>query len=261
MYNGTTYYYQRNGQGDIIGMYNSSGTKVVSYTYDVWGKLLTTSGSLASTLGENNPLRYRGYYYDNETGFYYLQSRYYDPTTGRFISPDVLVSTGQSIIGYNMFAYCLNNPVNMSDESGCVASYNVMMTDSGGGCHASYTYQNENCKKFVDDLSKEVLELYAGPGTIIHSIDVTQHYDIEITDEQAFFNDAIADIGISAATAIFLPGGWVVQTASGVAMSYGLMKLTSDEAIVAGVYDCYEVTYTGRKRIACTNDTYSLHKR
>jgi RHS repeat-associated protein len=73
---------------------------------------------LASTLGENNPLRYRGYYYDNETGFYYLQSRYYDPTTGRFISPDVLVSTGQGILGHNMYAYCGNNPVNRADDEG-----------------------------------------------------------------------------------------------------------------------------------------------
>ena len=83
-----------------------------------WGKLLSTSGSLASTLGKNNPFRYRGYVYDEETGFYYLQSRYYNPEVGRFISADVLLSTGQGVLGHNAYAYCLNNPVNMIDYSG-----------------------------------------------------------------------------------------------------------------------------------------------
>ena len=119
MFNGISrYYYQRNGQNDIVGILNSSGTQVVAYTYDTWGKLLSVTGSLATTIGAQNPFRYRGYYYDNETGFYYLQSRYYDPTTGRFISPDVLVSTGQGIIGHNMYAYCGNNPVNRADDEG-----------------------------------------------------------------------------------------------------------------------------------------------
>ena len=82
------------------------------------GKLLSTSGSLASTLGKNNPFRYRGYVYDEETGFYYLQSRYYNPEVGRFISSDVLLSTGQGVIGHNAYAYCLNNPVNREDSNG-----------------------------------------------------------------------------------------------------------------------------------------------
>ena len=86
--------------------------------FDSWGKLLSTSGSLASTLGKNNPFRYRGYVYDEETGFYYLQSRYYNPEVGRFISSDVLLSTGQGVLGHNAYAYCLNNPVNMGDGLG-----------------------------------------------------------------------------------------------------------------------------------------------
>ena len=86
--------------------------------FDSWGKLLSTSGSLASTLGKNNPFRYRGYVYDEETGFYYLQSRYYNPEVGRFISSDVLLSTGQGVIGHNAYAYCGNNPVNRIDPSG-----------------------------------------------------------------------------------------------------------------------------------------------
>ena len=113
-----TYYYLRNAQNDIVKLIDSSGSTVVEYCYDSWGKLLSTSGSLASTLGKNNPFRYRGYVYDEETGFYYLQSRYYNPEVGRFISSDVLLSTGQGVLGHNAYAYCLNNPVNREDSNG-----------------------------------------------------------------------------------------------------------------------------------------------
>ena len=75
---------------------------------------------MASTLGTKNPLRYRGYVYDNETGFYYLQSRYYDPALGRFLNADAFASTGQGILGNNMFAYCANNPVMGYDPTGLV---------------------------------------------------------------------------------------------------------------------------------------------
>ena len=117
-YNGNYYYYLRNAQNDIVKLIDKTGATVVEYTYDSWGKLLSTSGSLASTLGKNNPFRYRGYVYDEETGFYYLQSRYYNPEVGRFISSDVLLSTGQGVIGHNAYAYCLNNPVNREDSNG-----------------------------------------------------------------------------------------------------------------------------------------------
>ena len=76
---GTEYYYIRNAQDDTIGLFDSAGTQVVSYTYDSWGKLISTTGSLASTVGVSNPYRYRGYRYDTETGLYYLNSRYYNP--------------------------------------------------------------------------------------------------------------------------------------------------------------------------------------
>ena len=113
-----TYYYLRNAQNDIVKLIDSSGSTVVEYTYDSWGKLLSTSGSLASTLGKNNPFRYRGYVFDEETGFYYLQSRYYNPEVGRFISSDVLLSTGQGVIWHNAYAYCGNNPVMGYDPYG-----------------------------------------------------------------------------------------------------------------------------------------------
>ena len=120
-YGGTTYYYVTNIQGDVTAILNSSGTAVVNYTYDAWGNILTTTGILAATLGVHNPLRYRGYVYDQETGLYYLQSRYYNPAIGRFLSADTFVSTGQGILGNNMFAYCLNNPVTFEDDTGSAA--------------------------------------------------------------------------------------------------------------------------------------------
>ena len=117
-YNGTYYYYLRNAQGDVVKLIDKTGSTVVEYTCDSWGKLLSTSGSLAETFGAEQPFRYRGYVYDEETGWYYLQSRYYNPELGRFISADVYLSTGQGVLGYNAYAYCLNNPVNAFDDSG-----------------------------------------------------------------------------------------------------------------------------------------------
>ena len=93
-------------QGDVIGIVDNNGTKVVEYTYDEWGKLLTTTGTLATTIGTLNPIRYRGYYYDTETGLYYCRARYYDPEISRWINADSYVSTGQGLISSNIFAYC-----------------------------------------------------------------------------------------------------------------------------------------------------------
>ena len=110
----TTYYYVLNLQGDVVKLIDQDGAEAAAYAYDAWGNILSQSGSMA----DRNPLRYRGYYYDSETGFYYLQSRYYDPATRRFINADVYASTGQGFVGTNMFAYCNNNPVNSADMEG-----------------------------------------------------------------------------------------------------------------------------------------------
>ena len=118
-YNGNYYYYLRNAQSDIVKLIDKTGATVVEYTYDSWGKLLSTSGSLASTLGKNNPFRYRGYVYDEETGFYYVSSRYYDPEIGRFINADDIAYLGmRGLTSYNLFAYCGNNPVMGYDPYG-----------------------------------------------------------------------------------------------------------------------------------------------
>ncbi|MBQ6116068.1 MAG: RHS repeat-associated core domain-containing protein, partial [Oscillospiraceae bacterium] len=117
-YNGSNYYYLRNAQGDILGIVSAYGAVIASYTYDAWGNIVATSGSMINTLGSYNPFRYRGYVYDNENKLYYLNTRYYNPAVGRFISADIFVSTGQGVLGSNMYAYCGNNPVNMADPNG-----------------------------------------------------------------------------------------------------------------------------------------------
>ena len=114
IYNGTQYYYIKNLQGDVMRIVDAMGSVVANYFYDAWGKV-TSSGNI---VGLYNPIRYRGYYYDTDTGFYYLQSRYYDPVVKRFINADSYVSTGDGILGFNMYVYSLNNPINYLDKKG-----------------------------------------------------------------------------------------------------------------------------------------------
>ncbi|MBR5339186.1 MAG: RHS repeat-associated core domain-containing protein, partial [Lachnospiraceae bacterium] len=115
--------YRKNLQGDITGIYSGlSGELLVSYVYDAWGKVTATdeaNTTKSAELIELNPYLYRGYRYDHETGLYYLQSRYYDPETGRWINSDMVIAeVNTSVKGSNLFAYCFNNPVNMEDQTG-----------------------------------------------------------------------------------------------------------------------------------------------
>ena len=111
----STYYYILNLQGDVVQIIDANGVMQAEYIYSPWGEIISAEGDLA----EINPLRYRGYYYDSETGFYYLRSRYYDPENHRFINADTYASTDSSdAISCNVFAYCLNDPVNRSDSDG-----------------------------------------------------------------------------------------------------------------------------------------------
>ena len=118
-----TYYFEKNLQGDIIAIYTENGTKIGSYTYDAWGNCTVSTESGTTTIQKQivrtlNPFRYRGYYYDTDTGLYYLQSRYYNPQWGRFLNADVLINTGTGLLGYNIYTYCDNNPVMKTDPNG-----------------------------------------------------------------------------------------------------------------------------------------------
>ena len=109
-----TYYYITNVQGDVTHLVTTDGTVVAEYGYDAWGKVTAATGTMA----EVNPLRYRGYYADAESGFYYLQHRYYDPVICRFINADSYTGTSQGFVGQNMFSYCGNSPILRHDPTG-----------------------------------------------------------------------------------------------------------------------------------------------
>ncbi len=112
------YYYLVNAQGDVSAILDSGGKIAASYDYDAWGNC-TVYDSSDAAIGDLNPLRYRGYYYDAETGFYYLQSRYYDPAICRFINADTFATTdANGFLSANMFAYCENNPIMRVDADG-----------------------------------------------------------------------------------------------------------------------------------------------
>ena len=127
--NGTEYYYLYNGQRDVIGLYDANGNVVVEYTYDAWGKPLTTTGSLASTVGAKNPYRYRGYRYDTESGLYSLKTRYYSPEVKRFISSDDGFYESNRIFKNNLYIYCCNSPLLHRDDSGHVIEYIYELPD------------------------------------------------------------------------------------------------------------------------------------
>jgi len=189
----------KNLQGDIIAITNASGTKVVEYTYDAWGRIRSTTGSLASTVGAKNPYRYRGYRYEKEFGLYYLQSRYYDPFLKRFINADGYVSTGQGVLGNNMFAYCLNNPINYFDLSGKrstsvsagIVFPNAMTYGSSG--HSPYISKEE--KLFYSALKKynsNSIDMHIGEiGTTPNKLNVTFYPDAALIHIESSY--AISD--------------------------------------------------------------------
>ena len=173
--NYATYYYILNVQGDVIGLLNANGAIAAKYTYDPWGKVTVqspngTANTSSAFIGNINPLRYRGYYYDNDTGLYYLQSRYYDPTIGRFINADVYVTTNVTgLINSNMFAYCENNPVNMVDNSGTDAISLVV----GGYISASSSLGCANIWNPIGWAVLGVTAIVAGIVLINNIIEVT----------------------------------------------------------------------------------------
>jgi len=158
MDNGWEYYFEYNAQGDVVAILNAAEQKIVDYKYDAWGKLLSvtpmakgnTTLQTATTIAEANPFRYRGYVYDQETGWYYLKTRYYDPELKRFVSSDALMSTGQGLLGLNMYAYCLNNPINRSDPDG-MCSHTKMDNVTCNACAkaATQTFYIGNTKYTV----------------------------------------------------------------------------------------------------------------
>ena len=118
VYNGVPYAYVKSLQGDIVAILDENGNTVVSYGYDAWGAPLWCTGELAETLGKVQPFRYRGYVFDEETGLYYLRSRYYNPGWGRFVNADAEIAVEAKLWDAKLFIYCANNPVRYTDDGG-----------------------------------------------------------------------------------------------------------------------------------------------
>ncbi len=115
-YNGLQYYYQKNYQNDITGIYDSAYNLVVTYKYDAWGKVISVNDTTENNIGTINPFRYRSYYYDEETKLYYLNSRYYNPEWCRFINADGISAEIGNVLSHNMYSYTNNNPINLEDS-------------------------------------------------------------------------------------------------------------------------------------------------
>ena len=165
-YGGENYYFRKNFRNDVLAILNASGEVVVEYSYDPWGNILAVTGSLASTLGADNPFRYRGYYYDTESCFYYLNSRYYDAKVCRFVNADLVVAgVGGDLRGYNLYTYCFNNPVNRRDLSGNWCEW----------IESAINWVDENIVQPVAEFVSDVIE------------DI-QNFDITNTDEQKALN-------------------------------------------------------------------------
>ena len=175
---GNQYVYYKNIQGDIIGIINNSGTIVAKYVYDAWGN--HTVYNISGTIGDINPFRYRSYYYDTETEYYYLKTRYYVPKIGRFLNLDSIeYLEPEQINGLNLYAYCLNNPVMNSDPDGTIATIALLLIGAaiggviGGGASiisqgASNGYDKINFGQVVlDALFGAVSGLVASTGITI----------------------------------------------------------------------------------------------
>ena len=181
----STYYYILNLQGDVVQIIDANGVMQAEYVYSPWGEIISAEGDLA----EINPLRYRGYYYDSETGFYYLQSRYYDPENHRFINADSYASTGQGFLGVNMFAYCSNNPVNNFDNDGKRQGHASAIAKAKRK-NAQEKYNEDTINIYmegngVDDASKLNVRFYIADAekgyvniNIDKSLEITDVYDM-----------------------------------------------------------------------------------
>ena len=228
-YNGKVYYYVLNAQGDVVRIVDGSRNVVASYSYDPWGKLLSSSGTLADI----NPLRYRGYYYDAETGFYYLQSRYYDPEIGRFINADSYASTDATgLLSTNMFAYCENDPVNKSDPDGEVAHLAIGAV-VGAIANVGFSYLNHMIAGESYGLKEAALDALSGAASGALAASgvglLGQVIGNGLTSGVAYF--ARADINNQRTTT----SGFLVSIAEGM-MSGAIGGKGADGAKLSGVY-------------------------
>ena len=286
-YNGVRYAFRKNLQGDVIAILDTSGNVVARYTYDAWGKVLSVTdangnANTSSTfIGNVNPIRYRGYYYDTETGWYYLRTRYYDPQVKRFLNSDMIAGEIGSL-GYNLFSYCKNDPVNRIDSEGALSWWaseqmiHGVQRQPGGGYNPAYlgAAPADSCVETVPDK----LDLFAFTGThssyTLETVKTTTHTvssqeAAEIASESAgmqAINDLISTAPITATASIILGEFVVVKsivsfvgTAVGIATTYSQAKKNNIH-VDSGTYHTIVAIYiysndTGEKIVL--NRTYS----
>ena len=222
-----TYYYVVNLQGDVVKLIDQDGAVAAAYTYDAWGNILSQSGSMADV----NPLRYRGYYYDSETGFYYLQSRYYDPATRRFINADAYTFTRQGFVSTNMFAYCLNNPSSRTDILGEMPGdlFDTMddAAEDFGEC-----YNGES----INNAKEYGSYIYEVKMPIVISI-TTSKYSLKITYYKTKYSYTEPTIGESKNVSMPFKRDINGNTTVAVAHTHGRFDASSSDEDVSGL-DC-----------------------
>lgn len=171
IYDNNNYFYEFDAEDDIVGILNSNNEKIVLYEYDDWGKLINVIDYSNIELSKINPFRYRSYYYDEETKLYYLNSRYYNPEWGRFLSPDPLIGSSEDIVGYNLFTYVNNNPINNSDFSGnflkkLISGIKKVANKIYNSVKTAIT-KDDNSKDVTKDTSKKAVNVCVKPQTSI----------------------------------------------------------------------------------------------
>lgn len=158
-YNDVDYFYVYNLQGDVVALIDANGTQVVEYGYDAWGYPISKTGSLAATIGTLNPFRYRGYVYDEETGLYYLRSRYYNPEWKRFINADDLVGKIGTLLCHNQYSYCGNSPILYSDQNGHAFAIGIFDFDSVAvPLWGIFNSWRETTSRFFTDVYQKIKE-------------------------------------------------------------------------------------------------------
>ena len=192
-----TAYYMYNLQGDVVGLADAATGKIIAkYLYDAWGKCVSVENADGYTIGTANPFRYRGYYYDNETGFYYLNSRYYNPEVGRFLNADIFVSTDIiGVLNANMFSYCKSNPVCNIDIDG---RYTFLCRELDRERQAKEKYTEQTVNIYVSgqgapDKTKVNVCLYETENSSNMNMSVDKSKEIKSTEEINAVIDVIID--------------------------------------------------------------------
>ena len=258
---GKNYFYIRNLQNDVIALIDEDGNEVVHYTYDSWGKTLSITGSLKDTVGQQNPFRYRGYFYDTETGMYYLKSRYYDPELRRFISADVIATVKESLEtlhNRNLYVYCDGNPLTRRDDNGKM--WLVAAAAFAVGTVASVATQMMGGKSFKEvswigavtsGLTTAMGLLGVAPAAQIAISVAGEFVSSYIEDDESLYNSVVNAAVEGAYGAIFDKAGKILNVE-------GYLKLTRDHKHnIKKIKDLNLWLYKENRKISSENVRYA----